>query len=246
MVTGGFGWALRMPVRTVDIVAEFRDENGDELRSFDSIHHRNERLVGLADVLIEGLYVHRWKGEGVQNWLNLKLGIDVPTGNIEPDPYVLGANGESHQHVFFGSGTFDPSLDVSWGGQTTTYIWSVSARADKALYENKYGYEKGLNVETALAGGYRPNAQWLFMGSAELFHDAPSKWSGRPARNSGSTGVSIGTQISYAFDTDRRLSFGVERPFVLVNREGTLEIPIVIRLGFVQQWQGEVKAPAKP
>ena len=43
---------LRLPVRTTVIRVEFEDGNGKKITNFQSIHHRNETITGLADPFV--------------------------------------------------------------------------------------------------------------------------------------------------------------------------------------------------
>ena len=107
-----FAFEILLPIRMTILRASFQDQDGRDIPSFQSIHHRDETIAGLGDLslaartgLVLPTDVSRWT-------LALRTGASFPTGTTEPDPFALGEAGEAHQHMFFGSGTVDPVLGL--------------------------------------------------------------------------------------------------------------------------------------
>jgi hypothetical protein len=75
-------------------------------------------------------------------------GLSLPIGQTVENPIVLGREGKVHEHIQFGTGTFDPLVSVLW---TTPLPWlgsSILAAADGQfpLYENSKGYRAPFTV----------------------------------------------------------------------------------------------------
>ena len=96
---------------------------------YGDIHHRTETLRGISDPSLD---LQLAAGDA---WI-LAAGTTLPFGHIVPDPIVLGAEGKTHEHIQFGSGTFEPRLGAQWHGGR----WFARAEAKMSLYENREGY----------------------------------------------------------------------------------------------------------
>ena len=108
----GFGVALRLPLRAVRDRIRFEDLARQPYTPPDpDTHHRNETLIGIADPLVALHLAH----EG-ETWIfSTRLGVSIPLGKTEPNPFELGREGLRHQHIQFGTGTFYPVLGASVG-----------------------------------------------------------------------------------------------------------------------------------
>lgn len=212
-----------LPLRRVSMDAEFFDAQDRRLPGFQSIHHRDEVIAGLGDLALEaGLHL----GGG----LTLRLGVSLPTGGVEPDPYALGGLGLRHQHIFFGSGTVDPRLGVAGGWRVAGLELRAVAEATGAVYENDDGYRAGWNgfgqgaVATSL--GLEP---FVFVARVGLFHALPSTWNGRSAENTGRTDLLPGLAVEVPWG-DWFFSVEASRPINLVAEGGQLDAPLVAGL----------------
>lgn len=122
---GGFvfadGWELiaRLPYDWKDRESSVRllepatpDEVAAIEASADS-HHRSEHLEGFGDasLLVSRRLRDVWTAG---DRLSLALGTTLPTGGTEDDPLAAGELGLPHEHVQFGSGTFDPLVELAW------------------------------------------------------------------------------------------------------------------------------------
>ncbi len=67
---------------------------------YGDIHHRTETLRGISD----GTILLDWSPQS--QWI-FGLGTTLPFGHIAPNPIVLGRLGLKHEHIQFGSGTFE-------------------------------------------------------------------------------------------------------------------------------------------
>jgi len=228
-----FGFEITLPIRTTVIRARFNDESGAEIDNVESIHHRNETLAGVGDLTLGGRVVAVLPDD-VDGWtLALRGALSLPTGNIEADPFVLGEDGQVHQHMFFGSGTFDPMV-----GLDTRYAfdkWSLVGWGSMQLrlYENSQGY-RGSSV---VGGGFGAQSafgleRWAFMLQPEVYFETAARWAGEAARNSGRTSL-LGTVGVFAFPAPQwQINALAKIPAYTWSQGGQVRWPVVGLLGF--------------
>lgn len=183
----------QLPLRTALVLARFEDEARKELPGFESIHHRTELLAGPGDPRLS-MRVQALRpagGEGLA--LSLWGGVTLPVGNIEPDPFALGKKGRTHQHLFFGTGTLNPSagLDASW--RFTSFRVGGSLSGTVPLYENAFGYRAPGDYNLSLYGESAFGLDDVtFRLAPEVHVETPASWSGREAENSGRVDLILG------------------------------------------------------
>lgn len=227
-----FAFEFLLPVRTTIIEASFYQ--GDrELPGFQSIHHRDETLAGIGDVVLGGRTglvlptdVPRWT-------LALRTGLSLPTGHTEPNPFVLGAHGKPHQHMFFGTGTLDPVIgsDTNVAFDRWALVgWTV---AKLPLYENQYGY-RGSKVVVggigAMTGfGLR---RWSFLVQPEVYFETPARWSGVHDINSGRTSLIATAGVFVQPAPGWQLHALAKVPYQTWAQGGQLRWPFVALVGF--------------
>src|SRR5262245_2451598 len=111
-----------LPVRLIDTRTVFTDLQGNELDlDYQNIHHRDQTLVGFGD---PQLLLHTGFGFAPLH-IGGRAGVSIPIGKTEPDPYRLGAEGLPHQHLQFGTGTFDPLLGIDLALDFSS--WSIAS-----------------------------------------------------------------------------------------------------------------------
>ncbi len=148
--------SLLVPYRATRVDASFLSATGELLpEEFESIHHRDEIVQGLGDLQVGvgfgGNLDGIWQGANYQ----FKVGLTVPTGSVEPDPFVLGSQKIRHQHLFHGTGTFNPWAEVSFSapiGPVTLIAWSHGLIP---LYRGRYDYKGSSVVMGSLGLAYR-------------------------------------------------------------------------------------------
>lgn len=189
--TSVFGVELQLPVRMTDVGIVFRDLEGHPIAAeYGNIHHRNETLYGLGDIWL--------RGRGSVQLFGLRasalLGLSLPSGRTEEDPFELGRRGLEHQHLQFGTGTVDPVLGVDLSWRSRWVRVSAYAQTHLILYENRHGYQAGhrysggLLAETGITG-------WLRLAvGVDLVREEPERWQGEVQQdgNLGRTDVLIG------------------------------------------------------
>ena len=151
-------------------------EDRDAILANRDIHHRTETYTGLSDFEFS---VDYYPG----NLLHLggksvfSLGMSLPIGKIEEDPYRLGDAGKKHLHIQFGTGTFVPiikfqhsikflsrlALHGFFTGRLPFYENGKAYRAPTELNYNcgvRYRISNSLALNTHYAGSYQHYGYW--------------------------------------------------------------------------------------
>jgi hypothetical protein len=227
-----FAFEAFLPVRTTVIRASFQDDDGNDLPGATSIHHRDETIAGLGDVVLGGR-IALVLPENVPRWqLDLRLATTIPTGHTEADPFARGERGLSHQHIFFGSGTVDPVLGFESNvalaklGITT---W-VSSRVP--LYRSHFGYRHSRSVAAGVGvlTGFGLQ-RWTFLAQPEVFFETPAHWPERAAPNSGRTSLIATAGVFVRPAEPVQLHLLLKVPYYTRSHGGQLRWPIVALVG---------------
>ena len=178
------------------------------------LHHRTETYAGLAD--FELLASH---GRGslwrTGDALRLRIGLTLPVGKTERDPYQRGEAGLFHRHIQFGTGTMDPVAEIDYG----VPVWRglslrASSRLRASLYENPKTYRGPVEFAVsagaswALGAGLTPHAAYEFL------HQGTAHWDGHQDANTGlqvhalTLGVGVALGAGFHLGADVRLLLG--------------------------------------
>lgn len=223
-----------VPLRSVKTDAAFEDATGALRQDFGSIHHRAETVSGIGDISLSArLRLATSSDSNTKPWLlDLIGGISFPTGGTEEDPFDRGASGLEHQHVFFGSGTFDPQLRLQFyrtSPRFSTFAWLGGTAA---LEENDKGYQRGISGSAGFGVSSSFGLQRTsFQGQLEVQHTEPSQWRSQDARNSGRTDLVLALGASYQADDSWVFISQLRLPENLSARGGTLEANVVFSAG---------------
>jgi thiol-disulfide isomerase/thioredoxin len=228
---------LRVPYRVVRSEATFHDASGNDL-DFDSIHHRDETLTGLGDIELWDRFRLLGPGAEARSTLDLRLGVALPTGNIVDDPYLLGLQRRTHQHVFFGTGTLDPIAGADFWHRFSGVTLNAYTSVRATLYENARGYRAGsrATIGASLQTGFGLE-RWTFLAGLELYHERPGKWASgaqelkEEAADAGRTSIIPGLGAVFAPSENVWLRAIVRRPFSTSGGHAELEIPLIANLG---------------
>lgn len=218
---------LGVPLRVIDSSTRFTDLDGDPVQlDYDSIHHRDETLARLGDIQ---LLVHTGAVRAGFA-LGARAGISLPTGVVHENPFRLGDAGEPHQHIQFGTGTFDPvaGLDVARPVGATTL--SAYGQLQAPLYEGSKGYQAGARMMAGLiaARGIRSSSVRLGLSAA---HERPERWDGSipdEDGNRGRTDLLLGPGITVPFGTDYSASLDVAVRVYGHAVGAQLDMPVVV------------------
>jgi hypothetical protein len=231
-VTERVGLEFEMPYRQVRVEADFEGSGGERREDFVSIHHRTETVSGLGDISLYARFRLTRPLAGGRWVVDVLSGVAVPTGDTEPDPFELGEEGHQHQHIFFGTGTYDPLLGVEVYHPSSSLPTAGWLRLRTPVSENSFGYRAGARVSAGIA--VNPSlgvASWSFLGQLELYHEEPSRWDDRNARNSGRTDLIGNLGVFWTPAAAWDLHVVVKIPENLSSRGGQLELSPTVSVG---------------
>lgn len=214
---------LSVPVRSVFIDPDFADADGAPVEQGESIHHRKESVVGLGDLRLVGVVPVLTDPEALA--ITLRLGLSLPTGHVEPDPFALGRAGESHQHIFFGSGTVDPVLGVELAHQIGSVLLTGGGQAQLPMYAGEHDYRQGARVSANLG------IHWLLDGwrlglHPGLYFETASKWGSTAADNSGRLDALGSASVGYTPAAGPAWTLTAGKPFTIRTDGGQFDTTI--------------------
>ncbi len=229
----GFQVGFRLPVDLKRSTIRYELLDGSPYSPpYGENHHRNETLFGLGDGSVGlGLF---GAPPATPLLLGAKLGVVLPTGRTEENPFAPAAREEEHQHLQFGGGTVDPILSLSLVLRTRPFGLVAEGFVRAALYENPKGYRGSLVVEGTVGSTFRPGhpaerLQLLVLLHAS--HQGAERWNGDVGENSGrdTLGVSLGAIYGI---TPKLTVHGQLRANVLEVASGAqFAQPVVLTLG---------------
>lgn len=224
-LTDRFSLAVRLPVRAVDVVADFEGQDGQRLPAdYESIHHRDEVISGLGDVSVDA----NWQLMTPVLYGRFSAGLSLPTGNTEPDPFVRGARGYRHQHIFLGTGTIDPRMAVTLGHRFAGWALEGQGSVTGAIYRNSHFYQAGWRVNGAVAAPFEVGPVTL-RPAVGVFVETPARWKETRAINSGRTDLVPAVAVAVPWE-DWVFGGRLARPVNLSAEGGQVQIPLVVSL----------------
>jgi hypothetical protein len=151
---------------------------------YGDIHHRTETLTGFSDASIGLDYAPS------PRWL-FGVGTTIPLGNTVPDPIALGREGKKHEHLQFGSGTFEPKLLAQW--QRNNLFARGEARL--SLYENSRGYRAPSTLSWSSGASFRAAAVAITPSLTGQIQTL-GRWSGIPDEGAGFRSAGVRLKLS--------------------------------------------------
>ena len=176
---------------------------------YQEIHHRDETYVGFSDMdILLGYHRH-----GIllnDDMLTAKIGTTIPLGKIEDNPWILGDKGMEHNHIQFGTGTFNPIADMRYsfpvyGGLRA----NASVRGKYPFYENNREYLGSKDITYTAGLNYRAT-DWLSFQTSYLgLYQSYAHWAGEIDINTGLrfSMVSFGTSIATPYNVPLSITF---------------------------------------
>ncbi|MBL4736362.1 MAG: hypothetical protein JKY18_13695 [Flavobacteriales bacterium] len=186
-------WAawLRIPydikLQRADIIFtdDFTEQEKEDITRNRDIHHREETYTGLSDLR---LFVARRfnKFLGDKGRLDVAFGTSLPIGATETDPLKAGVSGNKHLHIQFGTGTFDPLLELHYvTGLTSKLSLAVFTMNKFPFYANEHLYQAPLESTTGMSVGYRLKKRMTVRATFASFSQSQAQWDGINDPNSG-------------------------------------------------------------
>lgn len=233
-------WAVSamLPLRLIRTRIEYTDLDGNPITlDYENIHHRNETLFGLADPWLLGQHARKF-GRAA---MDVRAGVSLPLGNTEENPYVLAEEGESHEHVQFGTGTFNPILGASLGYDLRSWFPMWFFLAQIVLYENGHGYRGGNRFASGLfASSSLGLERWRFRLGPEVQAETAESWDGTAHELDGNRGRVdvLGTAgASFGFAPAWRIAATARVPLYTHAVGGRLDYPVILELGLTRTFE---------
>ncbi len=223
-----------MPLRVNATTATFRRLDGTAfVPDPPDIHHRTETLVGPGDAWLQGVLrarLDRWFFAG-------RVGLTVPLGRTEENPFALGRQGLPHQHAQFGTGTVNPlvAFDVVHG--RGALLLRLSGQALISAWPNARQFQAGSRFVGSLGADYRLVPSLLLGLGVDAVTELPERWSGviEQDGNLGRFDLLVGGQVAWTVGPVTLL-LSVRAPayqhfFMTGQEHGQLRYPGLVSLG---------------
>lgn len=150
-------------------------------------HHRDTTLEGIRDFDLTA--ATWWRGAiRERDRLELAWGVSLPFGRTEESPYRHDALGNlvAHEHVQFGTGTFDPLIQLTWAAPLGE-DWSASLYGAARIpwYENGKDYRAPREITASAGLGRALTERWHARGALTALWSGKAEWDGAPDVNTG-------------------------------------------------------------
>jgi len=166
------------------------------------IHHRDDTYTGLTDS--EVFLGHYRLGVITKNdFLMGRIGMSIPIGKTEEDPWELGEAGLEHLHLQFGTGTFNPIINLHYNLPIYQGIAAhTSLRTKLPFYENSKTYRGSRELTYTGGLNYRLNKWFSFQAGYLGIYQSYAYWDGEIDKNTGLLFgmASLGTYILTPFN----------------------------------------------
>jgi hypothetical protein len=169
------GVAATVPLRLVRERIRYEDLGRQPYTPpFPDHHHRNETLTGIGDPQV---VLHLGREE--PPWtLAAWLGVSVPLGRTEENPFELGRQGRPHQHIQFGTGSWGQVLGAGAGLEVAGLVLQLEGTALLQVAENRHGYRPGERFTGTLSAQREVVEHWFGVAGTTLHHEETETWDG--------------------------------------------------------------------
>lgn len=178
----------RWSLRVADVNPSYSELDGSEKSVPDDIHHHNETLVDITDPWL----LARVAAQSGDFSSHARLGLSFPIGRTEPNPYALGRQGRSHQHLQAGAGTFVPIVGFGVAYAISPVTISLGGVGFFSAAENANGFR----APVRLYGSHRVSVAVAEVGLVPFVegivaHEGEEYWDGAP----GLEGSNVRTEV---------------------------------------------------
>ena len=227
-----WGVELGAPLRVIEVDASYYGHDGDLLpNNASDVHHRDERIVGFGDLQLMATVQLPFLLERLNTHMAFRGGLSLPTGRTEANPFELGAVGERHQHIFFGTGTLDPVAGLSFRTVFSGFDVMGWFSGRQPLTSNEHGYRAPRSLSGALgikAGFGLESLQFVLQ--QEVLHEEVAEWERADgtvdaALNSGRTELIASLGVFWNAAENLNVYALAKVPYYRKVSEGTLKIP---------------------
>ncbi|MGK7392868.1 MAG: hypothetical protein ACNS60_21110 [Candidatus Cyclobacteriaceae bacterium M2_1C_046] len=203
---------IKMQDATVEYPLAVTESEKESIFRNRDIHHRNENYYGISDLKL--LTAFRKNGFISPNGrLDIAAGISLPTGQIEQNPLKAGQNGEDHLHIQFGTGTFDPLVELHYASALTDKLsFSLFTINRISFYENAKGYKGPFETTSGIGIGYNIYKNLTSRLTAANFSQSYAQWDGVNDPNSGLVSFNGTLNLTYRSETGFAITPGYRWP----------------------------------
>lgn len=225
-VSETLGFEVMVPFKWVRTEITYRRLDGTEFTpDYENIHHRDETLYGIGDPRIGGRTGWRVRDGTV----SVLTGLSVPLGRTEKNPFERGAAGIPHQHLQFGTGTYDPF--VAFDVRHPIAEWRARVFGDVLvpIFVSPYGFQAGDRVTVAGEGSRLVARGIRVSGSLVVAHEEPERWDGKIQQdgNLGRTDLLAGVSATFPL-REFALSVDASTPVYQKIHGGQLDYPGIL------------------
>jgi thiol-disulfide isomerase/thioredoxin len=231
-----FAAGIVVPLRVFSTSIRYLDDSGRPVMIENPfVHHHNETLVGVGDPWLFGRAAVRRAGFT----LGARLGVALPLGRTEEDPFRLGDMGLRHQHSQFGTGAFEPLAGVEASRAFGAVRVELFGLTLQSLYANGHGYQAGDRYAGGLgAASGLGTMRWRFRTMLEVQHETAERWNGMVRSDEGNIGRTdalASAIVTYRVTDDWHLSASLKLPVYTHVQGGQLDTSMFVGLSIGTQ-----------
>jgi hypothetical protein len=218
----------RLSLRLVDVKPSYFELDGTPKSVPNEIHHHDETLLGPGDPWL----LARVGGASGKLVSTARAGVSLPLGSTVPDPYALGREGKSHEHIQFGTGTFVPIAGgaLQWASRPVDFAATVLGLF--SMYENDQGFRAPLRFFASVRSTLRLDDAKLFpFVAVDFAHEGRERWHGAYGIESYvRNDVLAGAGVGWAFARDWLGEIGFRVRVLDYSNGPTLDYPGILQL----------------
>ena len=229
-VTEWLAFEARLALRLVDLTPTYTELDRRPKSVPDDPHHHDVTLAGPTDPWL----VLRFASAFGDLRTAARVGVTLPIGGTEPNPYELGARGEYHEHTQLGTGTFVPIVGAGVSYTLDPVELDLSALGFFSLYENREGFRAPSRMFLSLRatvplldGALRPYV------ALDLARQAGERWDGAPGLEGDDerTELLLGGGLAWTFADPWQAQIGVRGRLAKLTDAAGFDYPGILDLG---------------
>lgn len=214
----------RLPYRIVDITPTYSELDGSPKSVPDDIHHHDRTITGIGDPWL----LLRLGARSGELTTSSRLGVSLPLGSIEPDPFELGEQGLWHEHTQLGTGVVMPIVSLAASYRVEPWIVGGSLFGLFGLYENRYGWRPS----SRLVAGSRLSLELLSgellpFATVDLAHQTEEAWNGEQGLEGSTirTELLLGAGLGWRFAEPWTLELALRARAATLSEESGFDYP---------------------
>ena len=176
---------IKVQKANIEFVEPVSDYDSTAILRNRDIHHRNETYKGFSDAKF--LIAYRLTNlTGQKDRLDIAIGTSLPLGSTEENPLEAAEDGEKHLHIQFGTGTFNPLLELHYSAAVNDKLrLSIFTINKFPFYESKKNYRAPLETTSGIGLSYIILKRLTLRGNFAQLYMSRAYWDGVEDPNSG-------------------------------------------------------------